>query len=105
VAVGREQILALAHVAVNSRGRQYGEPEENFGRLAAVWTARTADRLDVEFDAHWVAIFLASLKLVRLAEDPSHQDSWVDLAGYAACGGEIAINHENKENKNADGSQ
>jgi len=105
VTVGREQILALAHVAVNSRGRQYGAPEENFTRLAAVWTALTVDRLDVEFDAHWVAIFLAALKLVRVAEDPSHQDSWVDLAGYAACGGEIAINHESKESEDVDGDR
>lgn len=30
------------------------------------------------------------LKIARLANNPEHMDSWVDLAGYAACGGEIS---------------
>ena len=26
----------------------------------------------------------------RLAASPNHEDSWVDLVGYAACGAELA---------------
>jgi hypothetical protein len=33
----------------------------------------------------------ADLKLARLENQPDHMDSWVDLAGYAACGAEIAV--------------
>jgi hypothetical protein len=33
---------------------------------------------------------MADVKLARLANDDKHEDSWVDLAGYAACGGEVA---------------
>jgi hypothetical protein len=29
-------------------------------------------------------------KLAQLAHDPTHRDSLVDVAGYAACLGEIA---------------
>lgn len=31
------------------------------------------------------------LKIARISENPQHMDSWCDLAGYAACGGEIAL--------------
>ena len=37
-----------------------------------------------------VALMMALLKVARLIKSPEHLDSWVDLAGYAACGGEIA---------------
>jgi hypothetical protein len=36
---------------------------------------------------------MVGLKLARLAEDISKDDSWVDIIGYAALGGEI-INDE-----------
>jgi len=29
------------------------------------------------------------VKMARLAKTPSHQDSWIDIAGYAGLGGEI----------------
>ena len=29
-------------------------------------------------------------KMARLRHDPAHTDSWVDVAGYAACGAEVA---------------
>jgi hypothetical protein len=33
---------------------------------------------------------LGLLKIARLRANPTHRDSWVDLAGYAACGYEVA---------------
>ena len=32
---------------------------------------------------------MALLKIARIATGGPKEDSWVDLAGYAACGGEI----------------
>jgi len=37
-----------------------------------------------------VAAMMALMKLGRIAGNPAHMDSWIDLAGYSACGGEIA---------------
>jgi hypothetical protein len=34
---------------------------------------------------------LALLKIARLKNSPNHRDSWVDIAGYAACGAECAL--------------
>ena len=36
-----------------------------------------------------VAAMLALMKLGRIAGGQVKPDNWVDLAGYAACGGEI----------------
>jgi hypothetical protein len=33
---------------------------------------------------------MALVKIGRLTNSPSHEDSWTDLCGYAALGGEIA---------------
>ena len=46
--------------------------------------------VDTVFSAYDVAVMMALLKIARISENPQHMDSWVDLAGYAACGGEIA---------------
>lgn len=37
-----------------------------------------------------VALMLAELKVVRAWGNPTHADNWCDLAGYAACGGELS---------------
>ena len=29
------------------------------------------------------------MKIARLMEDETHMDSWIDIAGYAACTGEV----------------
>lgn len=36
-----------------------------------------------------VPLILCVVKLSRLANDPTHTDSWVDLAGYAGLAGKL----------------
>ena len=83
--MGREAVLALAHAAVMGRGHVYGGPEQSLGEVARFWSVV----FDREFDASDVALALALLKVARLKADPAHKDSVVDLAGYAACLGEL----------------
>jgi len=79
----RENVLELAKKAVLSdRNMEYGEPEDSFERIAKLWNACYNLNLEVQD----VAIMLALLKIARLANNPGHLDSWVDLVGYAACG-------------------
>jgi hypothetical protein len=40
---------------------------------------------------------MALLKVARIATGHGKADNWVDLAGYAACGGELELNTKNKE--------
>lgn len=95
----KHHLLDLAKEATADRGLNYGKPEDNFARIAAHWTAYirntgllTAREVETfEFTGTDVAIMCALLKIARLEHQPSHQDSWIDLAGYAACGAEIAL--------------
>lgn len=65
---------------------QYGPPEDSFAKLAKLWEAFLGLESG-EITAHDVAAMLALLKIARIANNAGHRDSWVDLAGYAACGG------------------
>lgn len=77
-------------VITGDRNNSYGDPHQDFARTASILTAMGFVFLDPEevFDiqAHHVAMILAAVKLSRLAWDPGKRDSWLDLAGYAACG-------------------
>ena len=41
-----------------------------------------------------VAAMMIMLKISRARQTPTHKDSWVDMAGYAACGYEVAQKEE-----------
>jgi len=75
-----------AHIVTRDRNLQYGPPEQSFERIAAMWAAYLGMDLLM---AHDVAAMLALLKIARIATNPLHEDSWVDLAGYAACGADV----------------
>lgn len=83
----RAEILEAARQAVTQdRAATHGPVEDTFGAIAAVWSAR----LGVAIAPWQVAILLGDLKSCRAWGNPGHRDNWVDLAGYAACGGELA---------------
>lgn len=79
----REVLLTQAEQLVNGdRNVQYGDPNADFERTAAMWSAY----LDHPLVKHDVAAMMALLKISRIAWSADKWDSWVDLAGYAACG-------------------
>ena len=84
----REEFLEAARYCIcGDRDKQYGEPEDNFQRVARLWGAY----LNKALVAEDVAILMCMFKIVRLkSSDYESRDSWIDLIGYAACGGEIA---------------
>jgi hypothetical protein len=81
--MNRHQCLQHADAIVHgARNEAYGVPERSFHMIARFWSAYL-DRPLLESD---VALMLALLKIARLRSCNNHTDSWVDLAGYAACG-------------------
>lgn len=88
----RSDILEAADIACTDRGRDYGNPEISFQAVADIWKAI----LGYPVTNVQVALCMAALKMVRVAYNPTHTDSWVDLAGYAALGGEIANYQEGR---------
>lgn len=88
----REEILNAAKMCVcGSREQDYGSPENNFATIAALWTIYGVANGNVvkEYSEKDVAAMLALLKIARIATGHAKDDNWIDLAGYAACGGEI----------------
>lgn len=82
----RPDILDKAKKCVcGERENEYGTPENNFARIASLWTAYK----DIKFTANDVAMMMALLKIARIRSGTATEDSFIDLAGYAACGGEI----------------
>lgn len=88
----RQAILDEAAAAITgAREDTYGGPEASFLTIAKFWSAY----LDHFVEPQDVAAMLALMKLARLKHsEGQHRDSWVDLAGYAACGAECAARHE-----------
>lgn len=68
------------------RVTDYGEPEDNFGVIARLWSAYLGiDISDVD-----VSMLMVLFKAGRIKSGTATEDSFVDICGYAACGGEIA---------------
>ena len=82
----RDEILDAAQKCVSgNREQDYGNPENSFNAIARLWSAYAG----YEFGAKDVAAMMALLKIARIASGHAKSDNWIDLAGYAACGGEI----------------
>ena len=86
----RFDLLDAAKEAVADRADEYGTPWQNHERIAVMWTAI----LGIEVEPEQVALCLAAMKIARLSTNLDHQDSWVDLAGYAATGSECLHERE-----------
>jgi hypothetical protein len=83
----RSEILAKAEQAVTvDRAATHGDVENNFATLAAIWSVR----LGVSITPAQATIMLIDLKTVRAWGNQMHADNWIDMAGYAACGGDMA---------------
>lgn len=89
----RADILHAAEKCVcGQRETDYGTPEDNFKAIAELWEAylnKACTRgVNVRVEAKDIAVMMALLKIARIAAGGGKADSWIDLAGYAACGAE-----------------
>lgn len=95
----REEILNAAKQCVcHDRNEQYGEPENNFAVIARFWQEYIFGATGKTFNltAFDVANMMVLFKVARAATAGANAnaDSFVDMAGYAACGGEIVSRWE-----------
>lgn len=85
----RKELLEKAiEITEGARQQHYGSPEDNFKNIAEYWTTylRQTQHPEIVLASHDVAIMMTLMKVARLVNDPHHDDSWLDIAGYAACG-------------------
>lgn len=112
---GREEVLELAKSAVlGDRNAQYGEPNQDFKRTAALWNILSVARFDaltVNVGLQPDVLFFCREQVARLDTPMSvadkmvalklsrntHMqklDNYVDIAGYAACGYEAVLRNK-----------
>ncbi|ASZ75222.1 hypothetical protein PBI_MISSWHITE_56 [Mycobacterium phage MissWhite] len=74
-------ILTTAEEIINGqRAIDYGDARENHERIATLWGAY---KRDTEFSPEDVAVMMILLKIARFMENGYHEDTVVDIAGYA----------------------
>ena len=74
--------MFLKHVrnVIAERSTQYGDAACSMAAIAARWSGT----LGHQITPAQVVLCLLDLKLARLAHDPTHEDTAVDVCGYAA---------------------
>ena len=79
-------VLKEAHTIIyGDREKTYGHPSKNLKTIAKMWNAFLEARTSGdELNAKDVASMMILLKTARLANNPEHRDSVVDICGYAA---------------------
>lgn len=85
----RKDILDAAEkIVTGERQQTYGQPEDNFVTIAQMWEAY----LGVPISAMDVSMMMVLLKVARVSgrSDLTTIDNFIDICGYAACGGEVA---------------
>lgn len=81
----RSQVLRKADEIVSKdRNSSYGEPEDNFARIAEFWNTFLAPKLKTKLTSGDTAVLMILVKLAREMNAPS-LDNKIDIAGYAAC--------------------
>lgn len=82
----REEVLEKAADIVNgARQETYGNPEDCFATIAGLW----GYYLGVSLSSSDVAMLMVLLKVARSRGRRDYADNYVDIAGYAACAGEL----------------
>ena len=75
---------------VQERQQNYGHPLANFTEIAKRWSLT----LKTPVTPTQVALCMIDLKVSRLSHNPNHQDSLLDILGYAICLSEVVKEHK-----------
>ena len=100
----RSDILDQAKKCVcGQREQDYGTPESNFQLIADLWNGYFGEKTDnpvISVTPVDVSMMMALMKIARIRNGGGSGDSFVDLAGYAACGGEIWAETQKQTDQN-----
>ena len=74
------------HLTSTERQAQYGAPEDNLGRIGALWSAY----LGKDLSAHDVAVMMALVKIGRISSGVTVRDNYVDAVAYIGLADQLA---------------
>ena len=100
--ITREYILReAARIVCGDRNEQYGKPEDSFRAIAGFWETYVREECvstgaDVCIQEADVAMMMVLLKVARTFGG-TKADTYIDIAGYAACAGEIELDGNMQE--------
>ena len=84
----QECLEDAARIVSGDRDKQYGGPENNFNRIAKIWSVI----FGIPVTKEDVAMAMVAVKVARYASKSGFQpDTWTDIAGYAGCGFEVGL--------------
>ena len=93
IMAGRKVVLERAAQAVlRDRQKEHGAPENTFETHAQLWSVYLSHKNNktINVTAEDVAALMVLFKVGRMMANPMNGDNWIDMAGYAACGSEVA---------------
>jgi hypothetical protein len=82
----REKCLTDAgNCVLSDREKDYGSPEYNFEAIADFWNVFLKGKLTADITAEEVGNMMILFKLARRNTGQFKEDTYIDIAGYAAC--------------------
>jgi hypothetical protein len=89
-----DMLRHAAELVGGQRAEDYGDKTINHVRIADLWNVWLEESrmtgADKRITAYDVAMMMMMVKVARLMHSPGHQDSHIDIAGYASILEEIA---------------
>ena len=87
--MNREELLKAAIERVQAGSKVYGKAEDNFSLIASFWNEYISSRQEYAhielLEPPDVAALMILLKIARAVNGKPQIDTWLDIAGYAAC--------------------
>lgn len=73
-------------IIYGEREQTYGSPDKNLVTIASYWSTHLSAKYqqNIQLTIDDVTVMMMQLKIARLATSPKHEDSLVDICGYAA---------------------
>lgn len=84
------EILQSAGDTIAIRNATHGDVKDNLRRTGMLLSAY----LEIPIHDYQVAVIMQLVKISRTQESPYVLDHWIDLLGYGAIAGELAMSEE-----------
>jgi hypothetical protein len=84
------ELLQSASDTITVRNHTHGDAKDNLRRTGMLLSAY----LEIPIHDYQVAVIMQLVKISRTQESPYLLDHWIDLLGYGALAGELALSEE-----------